>query len=209
MNIVKLNEQKNNMIRYVALGGGNEPFGACYLLSFNGIHVLIDCGIRFNSDMQYPDYSYLTRLLGSWTELDIVLLTHAHVDHCGAILPILDNVPLSKIMASNETKGILQRTLYYQIRYETETEDKKWLREINRQKQKLNNRIGNIETFKFNRPIEIEKQGDQLSIVPVSSGHVFGGASFIFDFNSDKVFFTGDYTLEQLYTTGNMQKYLK
>ena len=67
------------------LGAAQQVTGSQYCVSYDGKQILIDCGM-------YQERHYLER---NWSpfvvppkELDAVLITHAHLDHCG-LLPKL------------------------------------------------------------------------------------------------------------------------
>jgi len=68
------------------LGGATTVTGSQYLLTTERARVLIDCGMFQGS----PNESIRNRIPFAFdpTELDAVLLTHAHLDHCG-LLPLL------------------------------------------------------------------------------------------------------------------------
>jgi metallo-beta-lactamase family protein len=68
------------------LGGATTVTGSQHLLVTERAKVLIDCGMFQGS----PNESIRNRLPFAYdpTELDAVLLTHAHLDHCG-LLPLL------------------------------------------------------------------------------------------------------------------------
>jgi metallo-beta-lactamase family protein len=68
------------------LGGATTVTGSQYLLTTERARVLIDCGMFQGS----PNESIRNRIPFAYepSELDAVLLTHAHLDHCG-LLPLL------------------------------------------------------------------------------------------------------------------------
>ena len=68
------------------LGGATTVTGSQFLLVTERARVLIDCGMFQGS----PNESVRNRLPFAFepAELDAVLLTHAHLDHCG-LLPLL------------------------------------------------------------------------------------------------------------------------
>ena len=68
------------------LGGATTVTGSQYLLVTARARVLIDCGMFQGS----PHESIRNRIPFAFDpgELDAVLLTHAHLDHCG-LLPLL------------------------------------------------------------------------------------------------------------------------
>ena len=70
------------MIRLTPFGGASEIGGSCLLLEAFGAAVVVDCGMRPKADAgKYPD---LDRLADIATP-DALLVTHAHIDHTGAL----------------------------------------------------------------------------------------------------------------------------
>ena len=70
-------------MRLKFLGAAHMVTGSCYLLETQGNKILIDCGMFQGTkrirEMNREDFTFVP------AELDAVLLTHAHVDHCGLI----------------------------------------------------------------------------------------------------------------------------
>jgi metallo-beta-lactamase family protein len=64
------------------LGANRQVTGSCYLLEFTGKRLLIDCGL-------FQERRLLGRNWDSFpvspASIDAVLLTHAHLDHCGRL----------------------------------------------------------------------------------------------------------------------------
>lgn len=65
------------------IGAAHEVTGSCHLLTANGKNILIDCGME-----QGPDLYENQKLPIASSDIDYVLLTHAHIDHSG-LLPLL------------------------------------------------------------------------------------------------------------------------
>lgn len=65
------------------LGAAHEVTGSCTLIETNGVKLLVDCGMEQGADI-YEN----CELPVSPSEIDFVLLTHAHIDHSGK-LPLL------------------------------------------------------------------------------------------------------------------------
>ncbi|MBW6518093.1 MAG: beta-CASP ribonuclease aCPSF1 [ANME-2 cluster archaeon] len=78
---------KDKWVRVTALGGCREVGRSCFLLSTPETKVLIDCGVNVGSDDNGTPYLYIPEVTPI-SQLDAVVLTHAHLDHCG-LIPLL------------------------------------------------------------------------------------------------------------------------
>jgi len=79
-----LREKKEEWIRMTVLGGGRQVGRSAILLQTPESRILLDCGINpgdTNSDL----YPYLESPDFKLSELDAVILTHAHMDHSGFV----------------------------------------------------------------------------------------------------------------------------
>ena len=65
------------------LGGATTVTGSQYLLDIGTARVLVDCGMFQGS----PNETERNRIAFAYEprEIDALLLTHAHLDHCGLI----------------------------------------------------------------------------------------------------------------------------
>lgn len=70
-------------MRITFLGATHEVTGSCTYLEACGKHILIDCGME-----QGPDEFENQEIPVAASDIDMVLLTHAHIDHSGK-LPLL------------------------------------------------------------------------------------------------------------------------
>ncbi|MCX6671084.1 MAG: MBL fold metallo-hydrolase, partial [Euryarchaeota archaeon] len=74
-------------IRMIALGGFREVGRSCSMLHTQDSKVLIDCGIDVSSENNGSPYIHMPEVL-PLEKIDAVVITHAHLDHCG-LVPIL------------------------------------------------------------------------------------------------------------------------
>jgi uncharacterized protein len=72
-------------VRYTALGGFREVGRSCALLETENTKVLLDAGVNFSQDDPYP---YIDSLGYPLSEIDAVIISHAHSDH-HILLPYL------------------------------------------------------------------------------------------------------------------------
>lgn len=85
------------------LGADHEVTGSCHYLKVGQTHVLIDCGMEQGADL------YVNQEIPvNASEVDYVLVTHAHIDHSG-LLPLLYNHGFrGKIYATNATTELCE-----------------------------------------------------------------------------------------------------
>jgi len=78
---------KDKWVRITTLGGCREVGRSCMLLSTPESKIIIDCGVNVGSDDNATPYLYVPEV-SPLSQIDAVVLTHAHLDHCG-LAPIL------------------------------------------------------------------------------------------------------------------------
>ncbi|MFA5745231.1 MAG: beta-CASP ribonuclease aCPSF1 [archaeon] len=76
----------NDWIRVTALGGFREVGRSCILLETPDTKIILDCGI--NASDKNEEVPYFDVLRFPLDELSAVIISHAHIDHCG-FLPYL------------------------------------------------------------------------------------------------------------------------
>ncbi len=80
--------KKHEWIRVSFLGGGRQVGRSCLFLQTPESRILLDCGINVaaqSEEEMFPFFDIPELKIG---ELDAVIITHAHLDHC-AMVPIL------------------------------------------------------------------------------------------------------------------------
>lgn len=80
---VPINPSK--FIRIVALGGAGEVGRSAILVSTTESNVLIDFGVKIGATQREELFPRVDLLDMRLNEIDAVILTHAHLDHCGLI----------------------------------------------------------------------------------------------------------------------------
>ncbi len=78
---------KDQWIRITSLGGCKEVGRSSFLLSTPETRVLVDCGVNTGAESNGTPYLYVPEV-SPLSSIDAVVLTHAHLDHCGMI-PLL------------------------------------------------------------------------------------------------------------------------
>ena len=91
------------------LGAAKEVTGSCYLLEAAKTKILVDCGMwqgeKFTEDRNYNPFPFPAQ------EINYVILTHAHLDHCGRIPKLYKDGFNGKILATHATVDFAQLML--------------------------------------------------------------------------------------------------
>ncbi|MDD5254321.1 MAG: beta-CASP ribonuclease aCPSF1 [Candidatus Nanoarchaeia archaeon] len=79
-------EKRHEWIRVTFLGGARQVGKSCLLLQTPESNILMDCGIHPARSLNDPSaYPYLDAPEFKLNEVDAIILSHAHIDHCGLI----------------------------------------------------------------------------------------------------------------------------
>ena len=176
-------KEKKLDFSFLPLGGGDEIGASSYFMKLGKANILIDFGIKFSKDFnQYPNFDALDEICPI-KDLSLVILTHAHLDHCGAILKLLEKHNNLKILMSKETLELMKlniRSLEKIDNYKIEQILKKCI------------------SIDFNMPLNFNML--DLTIEFFRAGHILGATSILFKNNDCTVFFTGDYSIDNQIT---------
>ncbi len=160
------------------LGAAREVTGSLNLLSVDGKHILIDCGMEQGIDVYVNEEMPI-----SPAEVDLVLLTHAHTDHAG-MLPWLVKLGFTGEIWSTDATADLCTILLKDSAHIQESEAK-W-------KNRKNKRAGRdlieplytmqhaekaISLFKYVRYGEIFSPLPCIKARFIDVGHLLGSAS--------------------------------
>ncbi len=80
-------EKKHEWVRLSVLGAGRQVGRSCFLLQTPESRIMLDCGID-PAGLVGNEYPYFEAPEFNINDLDAVIITHSHLDHCG-FLPYL------------------------------------------------------------------------------------------------------------------------
>lgn len=152
--------------------------GSCHCLEVNGKHILVDCGLQQGRDE--IDNTALPFHPGS---IDVVLVTHAHIDHSGRIPMLIKNGFQGKIITTRLTADLLDIML----------QDSAHIQEQDAEYQnRKNKRAGRPEVepiytvadaLRVREFIQTCEYGEEVPVVEgvtarfIDAGHLLGSAS--------------------------------
>ena len=95
-------------IKLSFLGAAQNVTGSRYLLEANGVRILVDCGLYQERDLRARNWDPFPVPPET---LDAVLLTHAHLDHCGLLPKLVREGFKGKIYCTAATSEIARIVL--------------------------------------------------------------------------------------------------
>lgn len=85
-------------------GAAQNVTGSCHLLQAGGLRILVDCGMfqgaKHADEENADDFGFKP------SDIDVLLLTHAHLDHCGRIPLLVKRGFVGKIITTAATRDL-------------------------------------------------------------------------------------------------------
>ena len=189
-------------IKLSFLGAARNVTGSKYLLEANNTRLLVDCGLY--QEREYGSRNWQPFPVPPHT-LDAVLLTHAHVDHCGLLPKLVREGFRGKIYCTEATSEIAQIILLDSAHLQEEDADFK------RRRHQRERRTGpfpeiplyTVEdakaSFPFFAPVKYTENvqiGDGIGATFHDAGHVLGSSMIRINVSQDgeqrAIVFSGD-----------------
>jgi len=166
-------------------GGTGSVTGANFLLEIDGKKILIDCGLtqgdKMTDGVNWEPFVYEPK------EIEILFITHAHVDHLGRIPKLLHDGFRGKIYSTEPTKALAGPMLEDTVGILSKN------RELGLEKiyteESIKLALSLWHGFTYKEKIKIT---DNVEVNLLNAGHILGSAMVEFIYNGKKILFTGD-----------------
>ena len=183
--IVFESNEGRKMMKVCFLGGAKEVGASCIFVELDGKKLLFDCGIRQGGAKDVlPDFRSIQELGG----LDAIIISHAHMDHTGALPIISKEYPQARIYMNNMTKDLLKVLLYDSLKI-------------------MNNREAEIPLYAqndveamFDRVFTLNYQHDfamfeGMKLTFYAAGHIAGAGAAFIQSEKGSLFYSGDFSI--------------
>ena len=186
-------------------GADQEVTGSCHLIECNGKRVLVDCGMfqggRRLEEENATDFGFQA------ADIDYLLLTHAHLDHCGRIpllakrgfrgeiittaasrelarLVMLDSAHLQEEEAQYQSRKLARRHGHH---------NRQWVKPLYTVLDTLNSLDYFGRTALYEQPLDV---APGIRATFLDAGHILGSASILLELEEHgrerTVLFSGD-----------------
>ncbi len=163
-------------LSFRALGGAGEVGGSSHLLDFGKTRILVDAGIK--PDGRGP----LTPDFGGLDGLDAAVITHAHLDHCGALPLLVRDRPRMPIYCTPPSSKLIVSALNDHAAMGGGLPGGAPIHEVRKR----------LVPVPFGKPLDVG--GTKITLT--ESGHILGAASVLLSSGPATVFHTGDICME-------------
>lgn len=184
------------------LGANRQVTGSCYLLEAGGLRLLIDCGL-------FQERHFAPRNWDPFPEpvntIDFLLLTHAHLDHCGRIPKIYKEGFNAPVICTRATADLARLVLLDTAHIQEEDAGFK-MRRHEREGRRDRQAVAPLYTpsdaeaalrlfrqVKYHEPVRLN---DRVSAIYHDAGHVLGSAFLEINVDEDgqrrRLVFSGD-----------------
>lgn len=157
-------------------GSGKEVGRSCIQLSTEGKNFLLDAGIKMGHAIEHP-------LMPDLNLIDAVFISHAHLDHTGALPYFNFNGLTAPIFSTMATKDITQLLLQdsYKIALHSGTLD-----------YDENNMHAVMSLFEHRNLRARYEYDHKIRYEFFDAGHIPGSSSILFEAEGKKLLYTGD-----------------
>jgi metallo-beta-lactamase family protein len=181
-------------IKVTPFGAAKTVTGSCHLLEVNDLKVLIDCGMfqGENEEKNYEPFPF------NPSEIDYLIVTHAHIDHVGRIPLLVKNGFKGRIIATKPTRELTQLMLLDSAKVMKE-EYEQALKEGKEAKPPLYDEDDVYTAMlrfnviaEYHKPLYLSKD---VKVLFRNAGHILGSAFVEFYIGNNpvrKIVFSGD-----------------
>jgi len=166
-------------------GGAGSVTGANFLLEADGKKILIDCGMF--QGIKTADNSNWAPFIYDPKEIDMLFVTHAHVDHIGRIPKLVHegfDAPIYSTLPTKDLTPIMLQDTAFILSHKRDFDLKKVY-----SNQNLRKASSLWQGLEYHQEIKIT---ENLSVKLLNAGHILGSAMVYFTYNGKKILFTGD-----------------
>lgn len=167
-------------------GAAGTTTGSQHLLEVNGTRILLDCGLYQGSRKDAYDINCCFPLFDP-KSIDLVILSHAHIDHSGNLPNLAKRGFTGNIYTTHATRDLCQIMLADSARIQEGDID--WLNKHRKRaglepvtplynEQDAEHCLRQFVTVSYNRPMPI---ADGVKVTFVDAGHILGSAQVLLE----------------------------
>src|SRR5215217_906059 len=178
-------------------GAAQQVTGSMHLLQLENYNILVDCGLDYEKDTYQEENQYFPF---DPADIDVVILTHAHIDHSGNLPTLVRMGFQGQILSTPPTADLTELLLQDSVNVFLSKQNKRSRAKRHRSgpeplylQKHVNDTMERFITIAFHKEFRINANL-MLSFIPV--GHLLGAAAVVLTVTENgsdkKIAFTGD-----------------
>lgn len=188
------------LVEVVALGGANEVGASATIIKVAGVSILIDAGVRVGGAKRggpLPSFELIKEAP------DVMLVTHAHMDHTGALPGVVPRLGKSLIHMTTPTLHLLQALQGDSAASSSKEEDNEGTK-TSYSSEEVEAMFSLIVAQGFCQPFYPIPNREDIVVEFWPNGHILGSASILIDTPEARIVWMGDYSVTPQPTIGGL-----
>lgn len=159
-------------------GAAQTVTGSCHLLTLeNGLKLLLDCGLYQGHEDELEDFN--SQWFFNPSEIDVLILSHAHIDHCGRIPKLVKDGFRGKIYCTSATRDLAAIMLLDSAKIQ-ESDAEYEARKFKKPQKPLYTQIDAKNCLKYFTCTEYDNWfavNESIEVLFSDAGHILGSAT--------------------------------
>jgi len=166
------------------LGGAKEVGRSCIYVKDNNFRCLLDCGVKLSSEDMYPELSDI-----NFSKLDAVIISHAHLDHCGYVPFLFAHGYRGPVYTTHPTRRIsrIMQDDFASIQKEETGWGPYWREDVRLAKK-------HTVALDYGEKREI---GKDIFLTFYDAGHILGSAQTLIETKYHSLLYSGDINMDE------------
>jgi Cft2 family RNA processing exonuclease len=172
-------------------------------LQVGDVNILVDCGLnpKQAGRLAMPDFSLLKDI-----SLDLIIITHCHLDHIGSLPVIMRLHPNAKVVMTHSSKMILDRMLHNSANVMLRQKEENNIPDYPLfTHEEVDRCVPRFIGMEFLQPRVFKGKTDEVQIMMHHAGHVAGACAVEIHHKDRHIFVTGDVLFENQRTLRGAQ----
>lgn len=171
-------------------GGAQMPTGSNFLLEVGGKKILIDCGLvqgeKYSLPINMEPFSYDPK------SIDMLFVTHGHLDHVGRIPRLVRDGFRGKIISTAPTREMAELIMLDSMGVLGKEASHTGIEPLYSEKDVFESLHLWGTTLNYEQHFTIKTNDEDLIVTLHDAGHILGSAIIEFAYKGKKLAFTGD-----------------
>ncbi len=166
----------------------------CQLVQFGDLRVLVDCGMN-PKKMGRASIPDLAQLRGQ--QLDLIIITHCHLDHIGGLPVAMREHPDTPVIMSTSSRMLLERMLHNSANVMMRQKEENNIPDYPLfTHDEIDRCAGRMHGLPFGHAKKFRGNKDEIEVIFHHAGHVAGAAALEIHYKHRQILFTGDVLFE-------------